>query len=353
MIVDAHLDMAFNALDEGRNLLFNLADLREYEKKKDRPLGVATTTFPELRKGNVGLIFGTIFLEPWKKSGMLSKKMFYRDTEEAYAHGIEQLDYYRRLADENQSIRIVGDVKGLEEVIAGQEGERPLLGIVPLMEGADPIRDPAELEEWWERGLRLIGPSWDDTRYAAGAWRNASYGFTKEGFYLMEVMADLGFILDVTHLHEKAVFEALERYEGQVISTHTNCRALAGHVGMRNLSDKQIRLLGERNGVIGVVLYNRFLKNGHTKGERKELVTLDHVVAHIDHICQLLGSADHVGIGSDFDGGFGWADIPAEMNSIADLALIGDKLKERGYGAEDIAKIMGENWVNTLRNSWR
>ena len=352
MIVDAHLDLAFNALDIDRNLLLSLEELRSYEENIERPYGVATTTFPELRKGGVGLIFGTIFQERWSKKGTMAKRVVYRTADEAYANGIKQLDYYHRLADENQSIRLVGDVKELDAIIAGQEGERPLLGIVPLMEGADAVRDPSELEEWWERGLRIIGPAWDDTRYAAGAWRNSGHGFTKEGFYLMEVMADLGYILDLTHLHEKATIEALERYEGTLVATHANCRTLASHVGMRNLSDKQIRLLGERGGVIGVVLFNRFLKQDHSKGERKALVTLDHVVAHIDHICQLLGTADQVGIGSDFDGGFGWADIPAEINTAADLGLIGDKLKERGYDSTDVAKIMGDNWVNLLRRTF-
>jgi len=352
MIVDAHLDLAFNALDIDRNLLLPLADLREYEKKAERPYGVATATFPEMRKGGVGLIFATIFQERWSKKGTLSQKMFFRTADEAYTNGIKQIDYYHRLADENQSIRLVGDGKSLAEVVNGQEGERPLLGIVPLMEGADAVRDPAELEEWWERGLRVIGPAWDDTKYAAGAWRNATHGFTKDGFHLMEVMADLGYIMDLTHLHEKATFEALERYEGPIVATHANCRALASHVGMRNLSDKQIRLLGERGGVIGIVLYNRFLKQDHTKGERKELVTLDHVVAHIDHVCQLLGTAAQVGIGSDFDGGFGWANIPAEMNSIADLGLIGHKLQERGYSETDMANILGHNWVNFLQRVW-
>ena len=76
------------------------------------------------------------------------------------------------------------------------------------------------------------------------------------------------------------------------------------------------------------------------------------MVAQIDHVCQLLGSADHVGIGSDFDGGFGQKDIPAELDSIADLSKIGDKLKEKGYDPADIDKIFGGNWVNKLRESW-
>ena len=168
----------------------------------------------------------------------------------------------------------------------------------------------------------------------------------------MEVMADIGYILDVTHLNEPATFEALERYEGNIVASHSNSRQLAPHIDERNLSDSQARLLGERGGVIGIALYNRFLKRNHVKGERKELVTLDDVVAHIDHYCQLLGSADHVGIGSDLDGGFGYADIPAELNSVADLHLIGSKLKERGFGEDDVRKVMGENWINLLKRSW-
>ena len=91
---------------------------------------------------------------------------------------------------------LVGDVNGLDEIIAGwqtgqeqQKGAGPL-GIVPLMEGADPIREPAEAELWYERGLRIVGLAWDDTRYAAGAWRDSGR-LTSDGRQLLEVMADL------------------------------------------------------------------------------------------------------------------------------------------------------------------
>jgi membrane dipeptidase len=59
---------------------------------------------------------------------------------------------------------------------------------------------PEELEMWYERGLRVIGPAWDDTRYASGAWRNGRFGLTKAGHHLLEVMGELGFILDLTHM---------------------------------------------------------------------------------------------------------------------------------------------------------
>ena len=351
MFVDAHLDLAYNALEHSRNLFLSLDQLREAERKAPCREGIATVTFPELRRGKIGLVFGTIFVIPAAAAEPLDQ-LVYRDQEQAYRLGLQQIDYYHKIVDENTSLRLVGSTEALEEVMNGQEDAAPLLGIVPLMEGADPVRDPAELEEWWERGVRIIGPAWDNTRYATGALRGEKGGLTGDGYALLEVMADIGFILDLTHLSQTATFEALERYEGPIVATHVNCRKLAPHVDERNFNDRQIRMLGEKGGVIGIVLYNRFLKHGVVKGDRKEMVTTAEVVAHIDHVCQLLGSADHVGIGSDLDGGFGARDIPFEMDSAADLHKIGEALKDRGYDTEHISQIMGGNWVACLQRAW-
>jgi membrane dipeptidase len=351
LIADAHLDLAYNVLEHGRDLTQPLAAIRTAEKGHGRN-GIATVTLPELQKGNVGLVFGTIFVMPAASHlAAIGTKVGYKNTGEAHRQGMAQLDYYHRLADEQSNVRLVTDLNSLEEVVKSFENEtNHLLGIVPLMEGADPIREPAEAELWYERGLRLIGLAWDDTRYASGAWRGSKHGLTKEGRQLLEVMANFGFILDLTHMSEKASLEALDSYPGTIVATHSNARALVP--GERQLSDSQIRLIGERNGVIGVVLSNSFLKAGHRKGERKELVTLDQVAAHIDHICQLTGSATYVGIGSDLDGGFGTADIPHELDSVADLSKIGDKLLERGYAQSDVENIMGGNWLTLLRRTF-
>lgn len=350
MIVDAHLDLAYNVLEHGRDLTQPLAAIRDAEKGQSRN-GIATVTLPELQKGGVGLVFGTIFVMPTTSPlAGIGTKVGYKDAAEAHHQGMAQLDYYHRLADEQDSIRLVTDAKSLDDVVASfATEENHLLGIVPLMEGADPIRQPEEVEMWYERGLRLIGLAWDDTRYASGAWRGSQHGLTPDGRQLLDVMAQFGFILDLTHMSEKASLEALDSYSGVVVATHSNARTLVPTE--RQLSDTQIRLIGERQGVIGVVLSSSFLKAGHRRGERKELVTLDHVVAHIDHICQLTGSAAHVGIGSDLDGGFGMADIPAELDSVADLAKIGDKLRERGYDRRDVENIMGGNWLTLLRQT--
>jgi membrane dipeptidase len=115
------------------------------------------------------------------------------------------------------------------------------------------------------------------------------------------------------------------------------------------LSDTQIKLIAERDGVIGAVLFNPFLSAGHKLGDAKELVTLDHVVAHIDHICQLTGSSAYVGIGTDWDGGLGSADIPTPLDSASDLPKLADALRAHGYDDAAIDAIMHGNWLRILR----
>lgn len=358
LIVDAHLDLAYNALNYGRDPRRSVAEIRAAEGKTRR--GLATVSFPEMRKGGVGLVFATIFNTPASTPfETINKEAVYKTAEDAHRLGMAQIDYYQRLVDEDSSLRLVTDQATLEEVLASQaagpvvneEGveEPPLIGLVLLMEGADPIREPEEAELWYERGVRLVGLAWDDTAYCAGAWRDGRQGLTKSGRALLEVMADLGMVLDLTHMSEVATLEALDQYEGLVVATHSNARALVP--GERQLSDTQIRLLGERDGVIGTVLFNRFLRPGYQRVKDKHLVTIEQVVAHIDHVCQVIGDAKHVGIGSDFDGGFGAADIPTPMDSIADLPLIAAGLTAAGYSAEDIDNIMGGNWLRILRQA--
>ena len=243
-------------------------------------------------------------------------------------------------------IALVGTRADLDGVLTSWEGEIHQVGIVPLMEGADPIREPAEAEQWFERGVRLVGLSWQaGSRYAGG---NAAPGpLTDAGRELLAVMADLGLILDVSHLAEEPLFEALDRFEGRMVASHANPRARVP--GPRQLSDGMIRRLAERDGVIGIVPYNRFLRPGWAKGDPKHAVTVADVAAAVDHVCQVVGDAAHVGLGSDFDGGFGAESAPAEIDTVADLARFGPALAELGYSEEDITAVLGGNWLRVLR----
>ena len=350
-IVDAHLDLAYNALNKKRDPRLKLTEIRAAEAPEYKR-GIPTVSFSAMRRGGVGLAFATLFNsplnDPFPDGSQEDEK--YATAEEAHRLGMKQLDFYHRVVDEDETLRLVTDTAALEEVVASHDGAatQPLLGLLLLMEGADHIRVPEETELWHARGVRVIGPAWDDTRYCAGAWRDSKQGFSRDGYTLLEVMNGLGMILDLTHMSEVATFQALDAYSGPVVATHAHARAIVPTE--RQLSDRQIRLIGERDGIIGAVLANFFLLPGYVRG-RKESVTLDHLVAHIDHVCQVIGDAKHAGLGSDLDGGFGAKDIPTPLDSIADLPLIGAALRDKGYSEADVAGIMGGNWVALLQRT--
>jgi membrane dipeptidase len=164
-------------------------------------------------------------------------------------------------------------------------------------------------------------------------------------------MEELGILLDLTHLSDKAFWQALDCFNGPVLASHNNCRALVPH--QRQFDDKQIRPIIARGGVIGVAFDNWMLRPGWVRGARDNpSVTLTHVVDHIDHVCQLAGNSQHAAIGSDLDGGFGREQSPSDLDSIADLQRLPEILSKRGYSDADIESIMHGNWLSLLRRAW-
>ena len=355
LIVDAHQDIAFNILSFGRDYTRSIQETRQIETKTQVPTqnGTCLLGIPEHLQGNVSIVFSTLFAAPIRHQVAAWDTLVYKDAEEAHKLYRDQLDLYRRLADEKpDTFNIIRNASELNLHLSkwqDTEETRPL-GLIMLMEGADAVRTPAELEEWWALGVRLIGPAWAGTRYCGGTGDPGP--LTNEGHILLESMADLGFILDLSHMDEKALLEALDIYEGALLASHSNAKSLLPHTtSNRHLSDRAIRGIVERDGVIGVVPFNAFLQDGWKRSDGREQITLQHVIAQIDHICQLAGDAKHVGIGSDFDGGFGLESVPKEINSIADLQKLAPLLTERGYTEENIVAIFGQNFIDHLGKS--
>jgi membrane dipeptidase len=345
-IIDAHEDIVWNVLAAGRDVCRSALETRRLEEGSDIPsdMGLCMLGLPEWLSGGVAAVCGTIYAAP-RSPGSLNPHT-YSTVEEAYALGQAQLDYYHRLADECDQITLIGNRTDLDDVLGSWESDSPRVGIIPLMEGADPIREPAEAEQWFERGLRIVGLSWmRGTRYAGG--NTAPGRLTEAGRELLDAMADAGLALDVSHLSDESFSEAVDRFEGHILASHSNPRARVP--GSRQLSDEMIRRLTERDGVIGIVFYNGFLRPGWSMGDPKDAVTIADVAAAVDHVCQVVGDAAHVGLGSDFDGGFGAESIPAEIDTVADLGLIGPALSEIGYSEEDIAAVLVGNWRRLLR----
>lgn len=354
IIVDAHLDLAWNALTFGRDYGRPALVTRELEHGTETPRrnGQTLLGLADLLLGRVAVICGVIFAAPQRRQEGAWETVVYRDTAEAHRLYAHQLDYYARLCDEHPVFQPVRTRAELEAVLATWESDdltRRRIGVLTLMEGADGVREPREAEWWQARGVRLMGLSWSGTRYAGGTGEPGP--LTAEGRQLLDVMADLGLILDLSHASDEAYLEALDRFPGTVVASHANPRALLKNPRFpeRFLTDAMLRRLAERGGVAGIVPYNRFLKADWVNTDGKAAVTLAAVVAAIDHVCQVTGSAAHVGLGSDFDGGFGVGGTPAEIDTIADLQRLGPALAERGYSPDEVAAVLGGNWLRVLR----
>jgi membrane dipeptidase len=358
-------------LTYGRDYTRSVQETRRLEAGTTTPQrnGDSIIGWPEYQKGEVAVIFSTLYATPARKKE-LGDTLAYADYETAHRLYRNQITVYRKLTDSYpDKFRLISSIKELDSVIEHWSGparddeghparftesERDVrghpVGLIYLMEGAEGIRSPHELSEWYDLGLRIIGLAWAGTRYCGGTSEPGP--LTEEGRKLISAMADYNFILDLSHMDEAAALESLDRYDGPVMATHANCAALMpGSDTNRHLPDRVIQGLIERDGVIGVIPLNTFLKVGWLRknGSRREEVPLDVLIAHIDHICQLAGNANHAGIGSDFDGGFGLQSIPPELDSIADLQVIASKLIARGYTDSDAANVLGGNWLRFLR----
>ena len=330
-IVDAHLDLAYNAL-RGREVLRPAAEQAADED------GVPSVGLPDLRRGNVGLACATVFCEPrtWKERGG-----GYTTPDEAHALGVGQFDWYAKQAAAGH-FRLV---KSAGDLPAGPAGAAPF-PIIILLEGADPIRSPGDVADFCARGMRMTGLAWKRTRYAGGTGEPGP--LTAEGVELARALDAAGVIHDVSHLAEESFWHLLEVTDRPVVASHSNCRAIVRtEPANRHLSDDMIRAIAKRGGVIGINFYEKFLVPAEQY--RKRRATLEDVLDHAKRICDLAGSAAHVGIGTDMDGGFGREQIPQEIKDAGDLPRVGERLSAAGFSNDDGAAVLGGNWLGFFR----
>ena len=343
MIVDSHQDIAWNKFALNRDFLESVTEKRAREGVNPaHGEGQAMLGFPELIAGNVRNVFATLYVSK-AYPGRTGWGKTYTTPQEAHDQAMEQVAYYSLLAMDPR-VSLITTRADLERVLASTE---PQVGFVILMEGADPIVTPEQTQEWFDAGVRLIGPAWSQTRYSGGT--RAPGPLTDLGRALMPQLERAGIILDASHMAEQSFWDAMELYHGAVVASHSNCRVFVGADADRHLTDDMIRAIIKRDGVIGSVLYGGFLKAGWDKSAKKENLTLADVVRHMKHICDLAGDTTHIAIGSDFDGGFGVESVPHELDTVADLQRIGDALSAASFSDADIANALGGNWLRVLR----
>ena len=347
-IVDGHLDLAENVTLFGFDLTASVSERRKQENRTTRQ---ATVSLPELERGGIAVVCATVtagFLAEdvvGVSEDFLPRSAIYRTTEEAEAQALKQIALYETWQHEGR-VRLLKSAADLDDHLElWREDRKP--GLVLLMEGADPIVHVDDLSKWWALGLRMIGVTYGDTTYGKGVGGGSVEirwgGLTDAGFALLDRMAEMGFIWDVSHLAEEGVWQGLDRGFPRVCASHANARALLPTD--RHLSDDVIRAISERAGVIGLVLYNGFLDE-RWRNDKSVVVSLgDQLRRHAEHIASV-GGWPCVGIGSDLDGGLGLEESPIEIETEADLVKVGDVVPPDAREG-----VLGGNWLAFLRRS--
>lgn len=305
-IVDAHCDTLFTAPRQGRRLA-------EASERGHLDL-------PRLKAGGVSLQFFALFSAPeFGPAGFTLKALemidhFYEATQ-------EDPDLWPLLWREDVPLVGQGKVAGLLSI----EGAEPLGGSV------------AALRAFHRLGVRAVGLTWNYRNELADGQLEAESrgGLTSKGRAIVQEMARLGMLIDVSHLSDTGFEHVLETVSGPVIASHSNARAVCNH--LRNLTDNQIRALATCGGVMGMNFAPYFLREGAH-------ASIDDVIRHIDHIAALVGPR-YIGLGSDYDG---IEATPRGLEHPGRLLDLADRLLRRGYGEEDVRLIMGGNFLRVL-----
>lgn len=354
-IIDAHLDLSMNALEWNRDLTRPIEEINAREASlSDKPdRGKATVSLAELRKGNIGLVVATQIARYVAPGNALPG---WHSPHQAWAQTQGQLAWYNAMEEAGEMVQIK-DVASLDKHVSlwqdnSSENKKPI-GYILSLEGADSFISVEHLERAWQYGLRAVGPA----HYGPGMYANGTDATGKmeaQGIKLLKEMERLNIILDATHLCDDAFWQALDHFNGAVWASHNLTRALVNH--NRQFNDEQIKALIDRGAVIGGALDAWMMVPDWVRGKstpRGMNVTLNTLIDHLDHICQIAGNALHIGIGSDLDGAFGKEQCPYDLETIADLQKLNELLAKRGYSQEDIENIMHGNWLRFLRNAWK
>ena len=341
-------------MEWNRDLRQPISAINDREKgltdKPDR--AKAVVSFPELRKGNIGLVVATQIARYVAPDNPLSG---WYSPQQAWAQTQGQLAWYKAMAAAGEMTPIT-DLISLENHLTlwqneDAKGEKPI-GYILSLEGADSLITVDYVEKAYESGLRAIGTAhYGPGRYANGT--DATGKMNQNGLDLLKKMASLNMILDATHLCDDAFWQALDNFDGAVWASHNLCRSIVNH--NRQYSDEQIKALIGRGAVIGAafdawMIVPNWIRKVSTPQEMG--CNIEKVIDHIDHICQIAGNAQHVGIGSDLDGGYGKEQCPYDIETIADLQKIPNLLKNRGYTEGDITQMMSGNFLRFLRHHW-
>jgi membrane dipeptidase len=229
------------------------------------------------------------------------------------------------------------------------EGAPPVA--VLHLEGAEAIDPGLEaLPAWYAMGLRSLGPVWSRANdFATGVQfvfpssPDIGPGLTDPGVALVKACAELGILVDLSHLNEKGFWDVAKLEAGPLVASHSGAHAVAA--ASRNLTDAQLDAIGETGGLVGIVYATSFVRPDFADDPDTPLAV---IADHARYVADRIG-AGHVALGSDFDG----ATIPAPLGDVAGLPKLLDALRAIGFTDDELEQIAWHNWRRVLDAWWR
>jgi membrane dipeptidase len=290
---------------------------------------------------------------------------------------LEDLMYWHLMARRHPTLHVITSVADIRAVKAAGHA-----GLLLAAQDGDLIdKKLHRVEMLYRLGLRMLLPAYNNSNQICdGCLDRTDGGLTRFGELLVAEANRVGLLLDCTHVGRRATLEMIERSAVPCVFSHSNARALVENP--RNIDDEQIKACADRGGVIGLAPWGPLLfRPGDTRRP-----TVDDFIEHIDYIVQLTGSADHVGLGTDFSlGTYGshdpdpWGEpaatafgaVAAAFNTVVpprttsplrfaegfdsypELFNFVERLERRGYDETAIAKILGENFIRVFGQGWK
>jgi membrane dipeptidase len=224
------------------------------------------------------------------------------------------------------------------------------LAAVLHLEGAEPIGPGlAELDVLQAAGMRSLGPAWSrPNAFATGVpfdfpgSPDQGPGLSDAGRALVRACAELRVLVDVSHLNARGFWDVAELSDAPLVASHSGAHALCP--SPRNLTDDQLRAIGERGGLVGINFHVGFVR---ADGAEDADTPLSAIAAHAAHVADLAG-VEAVALGSDFDG----ATMPAALGDVTGLPELLAALREAGFGDADLTKVAHGNWRRVLEATW-
>jgi membrane dipeptidase len=357
IVIDTHDDVTQRLMVEGVNLADRLPD--------------GQTDLPRMREGGLDAEFLSVFVPPMLYPG-----------DKAYTQSLAELDAIDALVAANQSSVVLARTAASVRAAAAAGKTAFLIGV----EGGHSLGDGTDadllqhLRVLYDRGARYMTLTWSNSNRLGGSSGDdgKARGLTPFGLRVLAAMNDLGMMVDISHVSDATFFDAVRASRLPVLASHSSARALADRP--RNMTDAMLRAVGDNGGAVCVNFGPEFLDVEWAKkmdaleataGIRaiamehasdpklaqaaiwhkvKELaaslppVPASLVIDHIEHIAHVAG-VDHVCLGSDFDG---VPAAPAGLEDVSKMAFVTRELLKRGFSAEDVRKVLGENVLRVM-----